>query len=57
MKVKEVDDWFVGVQRDYIARADRADLMYPIRAPKREGHMLVLGRRPTRELAPGENTL
>ena len=57
LKVREVDDWFVGTLRDYIARADKADLMYPIRAPKRRAKGLALGRTETIEKAFGENTI
>ena len=57
MKIEKVDDWFMEALSDYKARADRADLTYPIKAPKKRPKSLALGRTKTRELAPGENTL
>ncbi len=57
MKTEEEGDWFEKALRDYKDRADEADRMYPIVAPKKRPKGLALGRTKTRELAPGENTL
>ena len=57
MKTEEDSDWFVGALRDYIARADKADLEHPIKAPKKRAKGLALGRTRTIEKAFGENTI
>ena len=57
LKYKEVDDWFQATLQDYKARADKADLMYPIKAPKKRAKGLALGRTKTVEKAFGENTI
>lgn len=57
MKTRSDDDYLLDSIRDYEARSEKADLMYPIKAPKKLGKMLSLGRTKTRELAPGENKI
>ena len=57
MKTEKDDDWFMDVLSKYERRADEADLMHPIKAPKKRPKGLALGRTKRRELAPGENTL
>ncbi len=57
MKTHEDGDWFMGALSDYKARADRAELMYPIKAPKKRPKSLALGRTKTIEKAFGENTI
>ena len=57
MKTRNDDDWLAKSINDYEKRSAQADLMYPIRAPKKLGRMLSLGRTETREAAFGENTI
>ena len=57
MKTHEESSWFEKALNDAQSRSAQADLMYPIRSPKRLGKMLSLGYTKTRELAPGENTI
>ena len=57
MKTHEESGWFEKALTDAQSRSAQADLMYPIRSPKRLGKMLSLGYTKTRELAPGENTI
>jgi len=57
MKTHEDGDWFTGTLRDYVRRADKADLEHPIKSPKRRAKGLALGRTKTVEKAFGENTI
>ncbi|MCK4818966.1 hypothetical protein KA005_24550, partial [bacterium] len=57
MKTHEESSWFEKALADAQSRSAQADLMYPVKAPKKKGKMLSLGYTKTRELAPGENTI
>lgn len=57
MKTHEESGWFEKALTDAQSRSAQADLMYPIRSPKKLGKMLSLGYTKTRELAPGENKI
>jgi hypothetical protein len=57
MKTRSNDEFLLQAIQDYEQRADQADLMYPVRAPKKLGKMMDVSVAPSAELAPGENTI
>jgi hypothetical protein len=57
MVTRSTDDYLLQTIQDYKQRADQADLMYPVKAPKKLGRMMDVGAASTVELAPAENTV
>ncbi|MHA2136177.1 MAG: hypothetical protein ACW99J_20145, partial [Candidatus Thorarchaeota archaeon] len=57
MKTRSSDDYLLQSIQDYTRRADQADLMYPIKAPRKLGRIMRVPAATTVELAPGENTI
>lgn len=57
IKTHNTDEYFLQTIQDYERRADQADLMYPVKAPRKMGNIMLVGVPSTVELAPGENTI
>jgi hypothetical protein len=57
MQTKNTDDYLLQSIQSYEQRAQQADLMYPIIAPKRLPNYLVVPALSGVELAPAENTV
>jgi hypothetical protein len=57
MRTMNTDEYLLQTIRDYEQRADQADLMYPIKAPKKLGRMMRVSAAEAVELAPGENKI
>jgi hypothetical protein len=56
-KTHDTSDYYQKMLQDAERRADQADLMYPVRAPKKLGKIMDVSAAETVELAPGENTI
>ena len=57
MVTHSTDEYLLQTIQDYERRAEEADRMYPVKAPRKMGNILLVGVPSTVELAPGENTL
>ncbi|MHA2163540.1 MAG: hypothetical protein ACXABF_14050 [Candidatus Thorarchaeota archaeon] len=57
MKTHSTDEYLQQTIQNAERRADQADLMYPVKAPKKLGRMMRVSAAEAVELAPGENKI